>query len=154
MVLYRGAMTSPESGLDVMLPMLLRPGRGVYGRLIRDALTAAGFTDMPSNGGYVLGIVGPTGSPLSDVISDLGVSKQTASQLVDTLVIRDYLERSADPDDRRRMRVVLTERGNAASDVVLATSEWVDAQLVAIVGPERMAHTKETLAVLLGLHSA
>lgn len=95
-------------GPEVMLPVLLRPGRGVYGMFIRDTLTEAGFTDMPANGGYVLGLIESRGSGLSDVIADLGVSKQTASQLVDTLVVRGYLERSVDPDDRRRVLVTLT----------------------------------------------
>jgi DNA-binding MarR family transcriptional regulator len=138
-------------GPEVVLPVLLRPGRGVYGMFIRDALTEAGFTDMPANGGYVLGLIESGVSSLSDVIADLGVSKQTTSQLVDTLVIRGYLERSVDPDDRRRMLVTLTERGKAASDAVFATVKKVDAQLVAAVGAERMAHTKETLVALADL---
>jgi DNA-binding MarR family transcriptional regulator len=135
----------------VVLPVLLRPGRGVYGMFIREALAEAGFTDMPANGGYVLGLIESGVSTLSDVIADLGVSKQTASQLVDTLVVRGYLERSVDPDDRRRMLVTSTERGRAASEAVFATAKKIDAQLVAAVGAERMAHTKETLAALVDL---
>ena len=45
---------------------------------------------------------------------ELGVSKQAAGQLVDTLVLRGYLERSVDPEDRRRLTLTLTERGMAA----------------------------------------
>jgi DNA-binding MarR family transcriptional regulator len=141
---------APES----VLPVLLRPGRGVYGMFIRDALAEAGFTDMPANGGYVLGLLEPDGAPLSDVISDLGVSKQTASGLVDALVVRGYVERTEDSGDRRRVLLRLTERGRAASDAVYATVVDVDARLLAIVGPERMAHTKETLAALLSLYSS
>jgi DNA-binding MarR family transcriptional regulator len=145
-------MTSdPRLAPETVLPVLLRPGRGVYGLFVRDALLAAGFNDMPPNGGYVLGIIGPGGLPLSDVISDLGVSKQTASELVDTLVVRGYVERTEDPRDRRRVFLTLTDRGNAASDAVSAAAAEVDARLVAMVGAERMAHTKETLAALLTL---
>jgi DNA-binding MarR family transcriptional regulator len=144
----------PRLAPDVVLPVLLRPGRGVYGLFVRDALIEAGFSDMPGNGGYVLGLVAPDGTALSDVIAGLGLSKQTASQLVDTLVVRGYLQRTVDPDDRRRVLVALTERGRAASDIVLATAEQVDARLVAVVGAERMLHTKETLAALLGLRSS
>jgi len=145
-------MTS-DSGLapESVLPVLLRPGRGVYGRYVRDALIAAGFNDMPPNGGYVLGLLEPDGAPLRDVISDLGVSKQTASELVDTLVVRGYVQRTEDPQDRRRVLLTLTDHGRAASDTVNAAAEEVDARLVAIVGAERMAHTKETLAALLTL---
>jgi DNA-binding MarR family transcriptional regulator len=143
--------TDSKYGPEVVLPILLRPGRGVYGMFIRDALTEAEFTDMPANGGYVLGLIESGASTLSDVIADLGLSKQTASQLVDTLVVRGYIERSVDPDDRRRMLVTLTERGRAASDAVFATVQEIDARLVAVVGAERMAHTKETLAALVDL---
>jgi len=152
--LYSVRMEEEDSGLapDVVLPILLRPGRGVYGMFIRDALTEAGFTDMPGPGGYVLGLIAPEGTPLGEVISDLGVAKQTASQLVDTLVVRGYLERSEDPDDRRRVLLALTERGRSASAVVQSTAQEVDARLVAVVGAEHMQHTKETLVALLNLH--
>jgi DNA-binding MarR family transcriptional regulator len=147
-------MTNDSGHLsDVVLPVLLRPGRGVYGLFIRDALTEAGFSDMPGNGGYVLGLIAPDGSPFSDVIADLGVSRQNASELVDTLVVRGYLQRTADPADRRRVTLTLTDRGSAASAAVLAAAKDVDARLLAAVGPERMAHTRETLAALLALRS-
>ncbi len=141
----------PRLAEDSMLPVLLKPGRGVFGLFIRDALVEAGFTDMPANGGYVLGLLEPDGAAFSDVVNDLGVSKQTASQLIDTLVVRGYVDRRADPEDRRRMLLTLTERGKAASTLVFTTAKEVDARLVAIVGTERMAHTKETLAALLSL---
>jgi DNA-binding MarR family transcriptional regulator len=140
-----------DFGPEVVLPVLLRPGRGVYGLFIRDALTEAGFNDMPANGGYVLGLIEPEGTALSDVIADIGFSKQRASQLVDTMVIRGYLERSVDPDDRRRMLLTLTERGGVASDTIFRTCQEVDARLVAVVGAERMNHTKETLHALAEL---
>ena len=145
-------MTSdPRLAPDSVLSVLLRPGRGVYGLYIRDALTAAGFNDMPPNGGYVLGLLEPDGAPLHDVISDLGVSKQTAGELVDALVVRGYVRRTEDPQDRRRVLLTLTDHGRAASQTVYATVVEVDARLVAIVGPECMEHTKETLAALLTL---
>ena len=82
------------------------------------------------------------------------MSKQTVGQLVDTLVVRGYLERTVGPDDRRRVLVTLTERGRSASTVVLATAEDIDARLVAVVGTERMTNTRETLAALPDLRSS
>jgi len=152
--MLQGMTSDPRLAPDVVLPVLLRPGRGVYGLFIRDALAEAGFTDMPANGGYVLGLLEPDGAPFSDVIADLGLSKQTVSQLIDTLVVRDYVDRTGDTEDRRRVLLTLTERGRAASSVVFATVQEIDARLVAIVGAERMAHTKETLAALLSQRSS
>jgi len=146
-----GMSDDPRLSPESVLPVLLRPGRGVYGLFVRDALAAAGFTDMPPNGGYVLGLIGPDGRALSEVIGDLGVSKQTAGELVDTLVVRGYAERAEDPGDRRRVLLTLTDRGAAASEAVYAAAVDVDARLVAMVGAERVQATKETLAALLTL---
>jgi len=141
------------NGLDSIeawpLPALLRAARGAYGSAIREDLDEAGCDDVPRNGIYVIGAIARTEAPLSDIIGQLGVSKQAAGALVDTLVIRGYLERTVDPDDRRRLRIGLTERGEAAAVVVRAAVERVDAALLARVGPERVAHTRATLASLI-----
>lgn len=134
---------------EVAFPALLRAARRVYGAAIRGALSEAGYDDIPRNGASVIGGIARTGAPLGDIISDLGTSKQAAGQLVDTLVIRGYFERSADPDDRRRLTISLTERGRAAGAVIRSAVEQVDAELVRRVGPEHVAHARATLAALV-----
>jgi DNA-binding MarR family transcriptional regulator len=134
---------------DWSLPALLRAGRRVYGSAIRDALADAGFDDVPRNGLFVIGAIAGTEAPLSEIIDQLGVSKQAAGQLVDTLVIRGYLERSVDPEDRRRLRVSLTERGEATAALIRAAVERVDRDLVARVGEEHVAHARATLVSLI-----
>ena len=57
------------------------------------------------------------------------MSKQAASQLLDTLVTRGYVRRSLDPVDRRRMIVTLTLRGAEAAVAQAAGVERVDAGL-------------------------
>src|SRR6266700_8113409 len=84
---------------------------------------------MPSNGPYVLGGMANHGGSAGDLIRELGVTKQAASQLIDTLVIRGYLERQVSTDDRRRMTISLTDRGRAAAKAVRAGVEAVDAEL-------------------------
>ena len=101
---------------DIAFPALLRAARRTYGSAVRAALAEAGCDDMPRNGSYVVGAIDRTGAPLSQIITGLGVSKQAAGQLVDTLVARGYLDRAPDPDDRRRLTITLTERGHAAAD--------------------------------------
>jgi MarR family len=97
---------------DVVIPALMRGARRTYASAIRAALVEVGCDDMPRNGSFV--VVSIARSPLGDVIKELGISKQRAGQLVDTLVSRGYLERLTDAADRRRMTVSLTERGSAA----------------------------------------
>ncbi len=136
---------------SLAIPALLRHARTTYGSAMRTAQAEVGCEDIPRNGSYVLGAIARGGSPLGTIIEGLGVSKQAAGQLVDTLVIRGYLDRSPDPDDRRRMTVSLTERGRTAADAGRAAVERIDARLVERVGPEHVAHTRATLAALIGL---
>jgi DNA-binding MarR family transcriptional regulator len=135
----------------VALPALLRAARRTYGAALRAAQAEAGFGDIPRNGSYLLGAISRTGSPLGAVIREMGMTKQAAGQLVDTLVVRGYLDRSTDLEDRRRMTVALTERGRLAASAGAAVAARVEAELVARVGADHVAHTRATLAALVGI---
>ncbi|HEY0813300.1 MAG TPA: MarR family transcriptional regulator [Pseudonocardia sp.] len=133
---------------EISLPALMRSARQVYGAAMRAALEKVGCDDLPRNGAFVLGAIARGGVPMSVVIEAVGISKQAGGALVDTLVNRSYLDRAIDPDDRRRLRVGLTTRGEEAAAVIRAAIERVDAALVAEVGPEYVAHTRATLEAL------
>jgi DNA-binding MarR family transcriptional regulator len=139
-----------ESGLPWVepFPVLLRTARAAYGAAVRAALAESGFDDMPRNGGFVVTVIANTGAPLSQIISELRVSKQAAGQLVDTLVTRGYLERAVDPADRRRLTVSLTERGIAAADTVRSVVRQISDALTARVGEEYVVHARVTIAAL------
>jgi len=89
-----------------------------------------------------------TGGPRQDLPSDLGVSKQAVSQLVDTLVNRGYVERSADPDDRRRVKLEPTERGQQAVAAIYRGVEAVDRQLYERVSPDQVDAMRSSLYAL------
>ena len=88
---------------DLVMPALLRGAREAYRVAVRSALAAGGYDDLPPNGAFVVGAVTNHGVPLADAVSGLRVSKQAASQLVDALVTRGYVERRPDEADRRRV---------------------------------------------------
>jgi DNA-binding MarR family transcriptional regulator len=134
---------------QVSLPALLRAARGVFASGIREALGHAGFDDIPGNGLFLIGAVARTGAPLGDIIVLLGASKQAASQLVETMVARGYLERVVDPADRRRLRIVLNERGRAAAKIIRAVVDRIEADLARRVSPESLAGTRTTLLALI-----
>jgi len=138
---------------EIAFPALLRAARRAYSTAIRAALADAECADLPRNGPYVVGAIARTGAPLHAIIEELGVSKQAASQLVDTLVERGYLDRSTDPDDRRRVVVSLTERGQAAAEATRAAIERVDAALIDVVGAASVAEGRRVLAALINLNS-
>ena len=133
---------------EIVLPALLRAARGAYGRAIRRSLAAAGFDDLPANAPFVLGGMANRGSSAADLIVALGISKQAASQLIDVLVLRGYLERELHPDDRRRMTIGLTERGKAAGAAVRAGVEAVDAGLASRLFPADLAGLRRGLQTL------
>jgi DNA-binding MarR family transcriptional regulator len=137
--------------IEVSMPALLRHARSTYGRAMRDALAVAGYDDIPANGLYVIGALALGEAPLSEIIEQLGVSKQAAGQLVDTLVLRGYLDRTVDETDRRRLSIGLTERGRAAAEAQTAARQRIDTELAACVGAEHVLHTRATLAALIDL---
>jgi DNA-binding MarR family transcriptional regulator len=82
------------------------------------------------------------------MVDGLGVSKQAASQLIDTLVLRGYLTRQINPQDRRRMTIELTDRGRAAATTVRAAIEAIDAELAEMLSAAELAGLRAGLAAL------
>jgi DNA-binding MarR family transcriptional regulator len=122
---------------DVPVPLLMREARDVYRDAVHATLADAGCDDVPRNGAFVLAglhsAAEPTFSPQADVVASLGLSKQAASQLIDTLVLREYVERRTDPEDRRRMGVRLTERGRTAAVAIHEAIASVDAMVARLI---------------------
>jgi DNA-binding MarR family transcriptional regulator/catechol 2,3-dioxygenase-like lactoylglutathione lyase family enzyme len=135
-------------------PTLMRAARGVYASSIRAELHSIGIEDMPRNGAFILAGVDRTGGPRQDLSSELGVSKQAVSQLVDALVSRGYVERGPDTEDRRRINLELTERGREAAAAVYRGVEAVDAQLEQRVAAEQVEAMRSALFALAGIKIA
>ena len=128
--------------------MLLVRARGGYGNTISAHLAAAGFDDLPRSGPFVLGGMASHRGSAVEMIRSLGVTRQAASQLIDTLVLRGYLSREINPEDRRRMNVVLTERGRAAAAAIRAGIDQVEAELARMLTPADLAGLRAGLAAL------
>jgi len=133
--------------------VLLRHARYTYGTAMRHALAEAGYDDIPKNGLYIIGglSLDDVRIPLGQLIKEMRISKQAAGQLIDMLVLRGYLERQADPNDRRKLTVRLTERGRAAAAAQASARERIDAELRARVGEEDIRRTRQTLAALIDI---
>jgi DNA-binding MarR family transcriptional regulator len=138
-----------EQVVSVSMPALLRAARQVYAAAVLQALAQAGCDDVPRNGSYVISATARRSTPLSEIIDQLGLSKQASGQLVDTLVARGYLDRSIDPNDRRRLVISLTERGHAAATIIRTAVDKIDADLTTRVGAAHVADTRSTLSALV-----
>ena len=63
---------------------------------------------------------------VSYIGSFLGITNAAASQLLDKLVDIGFVNRSEDPDDRRKKILVLSEKGNAIIQDAFSTQEdWI-----------------------------
>ncbi|HTA10375.1 MAG TPA: MarR family transcriptional regulator [Streptosporangiaceae bacterium] len=136
------------SGFDRRaFPGLLRAARKAYGTAIRQAFADAGFDDMPRNGAYVLARVYDDAT-FAALTRELGISKQAVSQLIDVMVMRGYLERSSDSEDRRRMLLRLTSRGAAAATTAWEAATAVDEELLARLSADGVAALRSGLIAL------
>ena len=143
-----GEQPETSAGTGYPTTMLLRAGRAAYTGSVLAQLHQAGIDDLPRNGASILaGIAAPAGAR-PDLPGDLGVTKEAVSQVIDTLVSRGYVVRGPDPDDRRRISLGLTERGQAAVEAVRRGVTAVDQQLTDQIGPEQMAAMRSALRVL------
>jgi DNA-binding MarR family transcriptional regulator len=143
----------PPCPETTIIPALLRHARAAYGNAMRAALENACCNDIPKSGLYVIGglALGAGGVPLGELAAELGMSKQSAGQLVDSLVLRGYLNRTVDPDDRRKISITLSERGHMAAKIQAAARERVDAALTTKVGAECVSQMRKDLATLCAM---
>jgi DNA-binding MarR family transcriptional regulator len=139
---------------DVSIPALLRAARGAYARSIKDGLAAEGFADVPRNGPFLLGGMANRDGTAAELITGLDVTRQAASQLIDTLVLRGYLTREVNPDDRRRITIALTERGRAAGEAIGASIRAVDGRLTERLTGAELAGLRAGLTALADLRAA
>jgi DNA-binding MarR family transcriptional regulator len=115
---------------------MLRRLWGMYRDRLRGALDAAGFEDVPEHGMSALGMVARAPMTGRDLAAALGLSKQSASQLIDSLVMRGYAERREDPDDRRCLRLLPTARGLDVARLARDTVAAADASFRARAGAD------------------
>jgi DNA-binding MarR family transcriptional regulator len=85
------------------------------------------------------------GIPLGDVCNHLGIPKSSASEQVKSLERRGFLSRRRDPEDERRLSIVLTAKGQArvAADSVL--------DLDRLAAALKKLSSRERVALLAGL---
>jgi DNA-binding MarR family transcriptional regulator len=140
--------------VEFATPTLMRAARGAYASAIRAQLHSIGVDDLPRNGAFILAGIDTTGGPRPDLPSDLGVTKQAVSQVIDTLVHRGYLNRSPDPGDRRRITLELTERGQEVVDAVLRGVQAVDLQLHERISADQVDAMRSALLALADIKSA
>jgi DNA-binding MarR family transcriptional regulator len=141
-------MSSRSIGAYESIPELMRIARGSYAWAVNARLAAEGIDDLPRNGAFALSYLARGEESVVDMIEGLGVTKQVVSQLLDTRVVRGYLTRDSNPEDRRRMTIELTERGHAAVAAIGAGTNAIDGELAHMLSDDELHGMRAGLVAL------
>lgn len=128
------------------LPVLLLSATRALVDSIDAGVRARGFTDLRPAHGFAFVRLAGEGATVTQLAGHLAVTKQAASQMIEELVTKGYVERRPHPDDARARLIVLTPKGRACTRAAdEAATEvlrpWADA-----LGPDRLAALRADLS--------
>ena len=127
--------------------LLFLPYRAMENRVFQ-GLATAGFEDLTPAQARVFARIAPSGSRLTDLAAQAGITKQSAGFLVDQLERGGYVERVPDPADGRARLVRIAERGARSVDASRGIVDQVEAEWTAHLGERRMAQLRHILTDL------
>ena len=123
--------------------------RGIFG-----FVAGAGYSDLrPSHGNVLEPLSYVDGQRLNELAARAGMTPQSMGELVDDLERRGYVERRADPADRRAKRVHLTEKGRATRAVAAQAVTEMEAGLEALLGQATYVQLRATLTEIIEAHA-
>ena len=93
----------------------------------------------------VLGNIHTEGTRLVELARRLGVTRQAASQMVQQIEGKGFLERTADPDDGRAVLVRHTPAGRALLLDALTLMDEIENGYAELVGSKAMDQVRRTL---------
>jgi DNA-binding MarR family transcriptional regulator len=128
----------------VFLRLLIRVAQTETNELV-DRLHALGHGRVQRAHISVLGNIHTEGTRLVELARRLGVTRQAASQMVQQIERRGFLERAADPDDGRATLVRHTPAGRALLADALTLMDRIEAEYAELVGSRTMAQMKRAL---------
>jgi DNA-binding MarR family transcriptional regulator len=137
---------SPHSN-DFWIPMagLFEIAKDAFFEDFREELEQTEFADIRPTHGCIFRFVRGQGMRLTVLAEMAGMTKQSVGEIVDDLVVRGYVKRIPDPEDKRAKLICLTERGERAQATGLALFAKVEKQWAERYGAKRMAQLRELL---------
>ena len=149
MAARKRATLEPEIPLARLMAMAFRA-------LIDDLhrhLARHGWKDVRPAYGYVLLAARDGSITVTEVAALLGMTKQAASKLVETMVSEGYLRRGEHPDDARSKQLRLSARGTRLLETVEAIYAEIEGEWAAVIGAPALARMRADLTrALHGLH--
>jgi DNA-binding MarR family transcriptional regulator len=116
---------------------------------IQAGVAERGFTDVRPAHGFAFVRISKGDATMVDVANHLGISKQAASQMVELLVQRGYVERTQHPTDARSSMLSLTPKGYACTKAAEDAADRTIAEWERAVGSTRIRALTATLATVV-----
>jgi DNA-binding MarR family transcriptional regulator len=120
-------------------------------RRVVDGLAVPDFDDIRPAHFTVFQHMPPEGIRLTALADAALMTKQSMGYLVDELEARGYVERAADPADRRAKVVRLTERGRAVDEAVRQVIERLEVAWAARLGADEYRELTRLLRALIAM---
>ncbi len=120
----------------------------LLGFRIVDGVVGAGFPQKPSHSA-VFAQIRSEGSRLTELAHRANMTPQSMGQLVDELEDLGYVERHADPTDRRAKLIVLTPLGHECVAAGISTIQSIEARIDELLGTEGHAELRRLLSELV-----
>jgi DNA-binding MarR family transcriptional regulator len=119
-------------------------------RALRAATAEQGFDEQGRSDGFVLRTLGAGPTTISGLAERLEITKQGASQIVDDMDRRGYVERRPDPTDARARLLHLTSRGEAALAAARKFHQSYERRLRREHGDAAIDAVREVLTAMAG----
>jgi DNA-binding MarR family transcriptional regulator len=117
---------------------------------LRAATAGQGYDDQGRSDGFVLRTLGAGPTSISGLAERLAITKQGASQIVDDMERRGYVERRPDPNDARARLLQLTSRGEAALEAARKFHRAYERRLRRQFGDEAIDSVRDVLTAMAG----
>jgi DNA-binding MarR family transcriptional regulator len=140
----------PEPSPSASTTTLLRTAYNALSVNIYRLVLEAGLGDMrPAHGNAMEMLAIEDGLRLTDIAARAGMAAQSMGELIDDLVAKEYLERRADPEDRRAKRIYLTPKGRATAEASRVAVTSVEDQLRSYLGAVKYREMRGHLALVI-----
>lgn len=130
------------------LPWLLRRVNQRYRAAMAGKLQGAGIEDLPQLGYWALMALSRGATDASQLVGEMGATKQAVSRLLETLVAGGFVAREANPTDRRKTDLRLTSKGREAVRIIESAAMATERAFVAELGAQSFAQLVATLEKL------
>jgi MarR family transcriptional regulator, transcriptional regulator for hemolysin len=135
----------PQSFSDLLAIARLR-----WVNRMRVALAERGFTEFRRGDGAWVRILGAEPQGPGEVAEIIGISRQAATKMADSLEGRGYVERGDDDTDRRRVVLSLTALGRRYERAIIEVVDGLDESFRASVPPADLEAALRVLHVAIG----